>query len=238
MTVEAGDDARAGTLLQCEGVVKHYQGLRPFRLRDLRVDAAERVVMTGFDVVTAELFTNLVNGATLPDEGEVRVAGKPTASVTSETEWLASLDRFGVVTVRAVLLDGMTLLQNVALPLSIEIDPMSSELTARAETLAAEVGLDAAWWTRQVQDAGPDVRMRIHLARAIALDPELLLMEHPTAPLEAGSREAYAQQVADIAQRRRLTIVACSQDRRFAATVATRYVQLQPATGELVEIQA
>jgi len=231
------DDAR-GVLLHCEGVVKHYRGLRPFRLRDLRVAPAERVVMTGFDVVTAELFTNLVNGATLPDEGEVRVAGASTASVTSEAEWLTSLDRFGVVTVRAVLLDGMTVLQNIALPLSIEIEPMSDELTARARTLAEEVGLGEDWWTRKVHEAGPDVRMRIRLARAIALSPELLLLEHPTAPLEPEARAAYAALVGEVVRRRALTVVACSQDRRFAAAVATRYLQLQPATGELVEIQA
>jgi ABC-type transporter Mla maintaining outer membrane lipid asymmetry ATPase subunit MlaF len=230
-------DAR-GALLHCEGVVKHYRGLRPFRLRDLRVAPAERVVMAGFDVVTAELFTNLVNGATLPDEGEVRVAGTSTASVTTEAEWLASLDRFGVVTVRAVLLDGMTVLQNIALPLSIEIDPMSPGLAAQAQALGAEVGIGPEWWSRQVHEAGADVRMRIHLARAIALSPDLLLLEHPTAPLEPEARAEYARLVADVVTRRALTVVACSQDRRFAAAVATRYLQLQPATGELVEIQA
>lgn len=223
-------------VLQCQGIVKHYRGLRPFRVRELQVLPGERVVISGFDVITAELFTNLVNGATLPDEGEVLVQGTRTSAVTSETEWLSSLDRFGVVTARAVLLDGMSVRQNLALPLSIEIEPMSSALAQRADALGALAGIDEAWCGRPVHEAGPDVRMRIHLARALALDPSLVLMEHPTAVLGADERAAFSQQVGQIARDRNLTLIACSQDRTFAREVATRYLQLQPATGDLVPI--
>jgi ABC-type transporter Mla maintaining outer membrane lipid asymmetry ATPase subunit MlaF len=223
-------------ILHLEAIVKHYRGLRPFRVKALQVQAGERVVMSGFDVITAELFTNLINGATLPDEGEVQVLGTPTHAVASETEWLASLDRFGVVTARAVLLDGMTVAQNLALPLSIEIDPMSQALAAQARALGVEAGLSDTWFDRPVHEAEADVRMRIHLARSLALDPPLLLLEHPTAALPPDAREAYARQVADVAGRRGTTVVACSQDRVFAREVATRYLQLQPATGELVDI--
>lgn len=219
-----------------EALVKHYRGLRPFRMRELTVSPGDRVVMSGFDVITAELFTNLINGATLPDEGRIEVFGAPTAAVSSEDEWLASLDRFGVVTARAVLLDGMSVRQNLALPLSIEIDPMSDDLSRRAEALGTEAGVEATWFDRPVHAAGPDERMRLQLARALALDPPLLLFEHPTASLTPEMRAPFARRVAAVARQRRLTVLACSQDSSFAREVATRYLQLQPATGELVEI--
>lgn len=228
----------SGPLVRFDAVVKHYRGLRPFRLRHLVIDRGERVVISGFDVITAELFTNLINGATLPDEGTLEVFGTPTSAVTSEEEWLASLDRFGIVTARAVLLDGLTVRQNLALPLSIEIDPMDDDLARRADALGAEAGIDEEWLPRPVHGADGVQRMRIQLARALALDPPLVLFEHPTASLQPTERGAFASQVADIAARRGLTLVACSQDRTFAKTVATRYLQLQPATGELVPIDA
>jgi ABC-type polar amino acid transport system ATPase subunit len=78
--------------------------------------------------------------------------------------------------------------------------------------------------------------MRLQLARALALDPSLLLFEHPTAPLTPEMRAPFAEQVAEVARTRGLTLIACSQDRAFAEAVATRYLQLQPATGDLVEI--
>jgi ABC-type lipoprotein export system ATPase subunit len=218
--------------------VKHYRGLRPLRIRELRVDRGERVVMTGLDVVTAELLTNLINGATLPDEGEVRVEGRRTHDVESESEWLNALDRFGVVTTRAILLDGMTVRQNLALPLTIEIDPVPPDMAARADALGVEAGIEPEWLTRPVHEAGPPVRMRIHLARALALEPMLLLMEHPTAPLDSGDRPAFIEQVSTVARQRSLTLLACSQDGAFARAVATRVLQLQPATGDLVELDA
>lgn len=224
-------------VIRIESVVKHYRGLRPFRMRDLAVAPGERIVITGLDIITAELLTNLINGATLPDEGRISVFGTPTESVTSEEAWLASLDRFGVVTSRAVLLDGMTVRQNLALPLSIEIEPMSDDLARRADALGGEAGLDGSWFERPVHAAGPEERMRLQLARALALDPPLVLFEHPTASLTPDTRERFARQVADVATRRGLTLVACSQDRAFAREVATRYLQLQPATGDLVQIE-
>jgi ABC-type transporter Mla maintaining outer membrane lipid asymmetry ATPase subunit MlaF len=224
-------------VLHCQAVVKDYRGLRPLRIRELTITRGERVVISGLDVVAAEVLTNLVNGATLPDQGEVQVAGQRTEDVQSEAEWLASLDRFGVITSRAVLLDGMTVRQNLALPLTIEIDPVPPDMAARADALGLAAGIEPAWFTRPLHEAGTPIRMRIHLARALALDPMLLLMEHPTAPLDPSDRAAFIDQVKAVACGRSLTLLACSQDRDFALAVATRYLQLQPATGDLVPIE-
>ena len=69
-------------VVHCIGVVKDYRGLRPLRLLDLRVMAGDRVVLGGIDVIGAEVVTNLINGATLPDQGEVRVFGQATHEIT------------------------------------------------------------------------------------------------------------------------------------------------------------
>lgn len=220
----------------CTGVVKDYRGLRPLRLLDLQLLAGDRVVLSGIDVIGAEVVTNLINGATLPDQGEVRVFGQPTHEVTDGSAWLASLDRYGIVTARAVLLDAMTVRQNVALPLTIEIDPVDDDLVPQVDALAIEAGIDEAWFERPAHEAPPPVRMRIHLARSIALSPQLLLLEHPTAALDAADRQAFADDVRRVAEMRRLTLLACSQDREFARRVATRHLQLHPGTGALTPL--
>ena len=223
-----------GTLVvQCAGVVKDYRGLRPLRLRDLQVPAEDRVVLSGLDVIGAEVVTNLINGATLPDEGAVVVFGQPTQSITDGEAWLAGLDRFGIVTARAVLLEGMSVRQNVALPLTIDIDPVPDALIPRVDALAAEAGIEATWLERPAHAVPVAIRMRIHLARSIALGPQLLLLEHPTAALEAEDRPAFADDVRRIADARALTVVACSQDREFARRLAARHLQLHPGTGDL-----
>ena len=228
----SGDDS----VVQCRGVIKDYRGLRPLRLLDLQVAARERVVLSGIDVIGAEVVTNLINGATLPDQGEVLVFGQPTHEITDGDAWLAGLDHFGIVTARAVLLEGMTVRQNVALPLTIEIDPVPDAMLPQVDALAREAGIDDVWLERMAHEAPVPVRMRIHLARALALAPRLILLEHPTAALEVADRPALADDVRRATETRAMTLIACSQDREFARRVATRHLQLHPGTGALTPL--
>jgi ABC-type lipoprotein export system ATPase subunit len=179
------------------------------------------------------VFVNLVNGAYVPDAGVVTVFGVSTAAITTDTAWLASLDRFGIVTERAVLLEGAPVDQNLALPFSLEIDPMPDDLRARVRALASDVELDEAALAMRAGEAPQAVRVRVHLARALALGPTLLLMEHPTASLERSDARPYAELVRRLADARGLTIVAVSADREFADVVASRALKLSPGTGVL-----
>jgi ABC-type transporter Mla maintaining outer membrane lipid asymmetry ATPase subunit MlaF len=219
--------------IEFRNVVKNYQALRPLRVAALDVAEQQRVSITGLDRAGAELFVNLVNGAVLPDQGEVRVFGKPTQDIASDTEWLVSLDRFGVLTERAVLLEGSTLAQNLALPFTLDIDPMPPDVRARVEVLARETELAADRLDRPVGDAPPAVRLRVHLARALAIDPRVLLLEHPTASLGAADVPSMAALVRGLAEARRLTVVALSADRGFCDVVAEQAWVLNPATGRL-----
>jgi hypothetical protein len=130
-------------LIDIRSVVKHYGGLRPFRLRELSVESGDLVVIGGPDEQAAAIFTDLLTGTTLPDEGEILVAGRSTASLRTPDDWLAFLDRFGLVSARAVLLDQLTVAQNLAIAQTLDVDPMSAEASETASRLAAEVGFDA-----------------------------------------------------------------------------------------------
>src|SRR5206468_8505523 len=122
-------------------------------------------------------FVNLVTGATLPDAGTVSLFGRPTTAISDSADWLAVVDRFGIVSPRAVLLDALTVIQNLAMPFTLEIDPPADDIRDRAVALAAEVGLAEAAWSRPVGDLDAAARARIQLARALALDPAVLLLE-------------------------------------------------------------
>ena len=130
-------------LVEIQQVVKSYQSLRPLRIRQLTVSAKDRLNLRGFDAGAAEMFVHLVTGAALPDEGTVRVAGKDTRDIATDTEWLKSLDRFGIVTHRAVLIEPISLASNLALPLTVSIDPMPAPVRERVERLANDAGFDA-----------------------------------------------------------------------------------------------
>jgi ABC-type methionine transport system ATPase subunit len=220
-------------IVEMHGVVKDYHGLRPLRVASLVVRERDRVVIEGLDRAAAEAFVNLVNGAYAPDSGSVQVFGVSTAAIATDTAWLTSLDRFGILTERAVLLEGAPVDQNLALPLSLEIDPMPDELRAKVRTLAAEVELADAALSMRAGEAPAGVRVRVHLARALALGPTVLLMEHPTASLDRADARPYADLVRRIAEARGLTVLAVSADREFADVVASVALKLNPGTGVL-----
>jgi len=226
--------ASPGPVLEVRGLVKRYQALRPLRLRALALAAGDRVALSGFDAAAAEMLVNMLNGASLPDEGDVVVFGRRTSEITDSDEWLASLDRFGMLTRRAALLDGATIEQNLALPFSLEIDPVPDDVKVKVVALAAETGLTREWLTRRAGEAPADVQMRAHLARALALDPALLLCEHPTAGLPPDAVAPFATTVRDVALSRRLTVLALTEDTVFAGVVCQRTYSLKPATGDLV----
>jgi ABC-type transporter Mla maintaining outer membrane lipid asymmetry ATPase subunit MlaF len=220
--------------LELAGVTKRYAALRPLRIASLVVAPGERVAVSGIDAAAAELLVNLVTGASLPDEGDVRIFGRRTADIPDGDEWLSSLDRFGIVSERGVLLEGSTVMQNLALPFTLEIDPIPEPTVRQVTTLAGECGIAAEWLDQQAGEVPPAVRARIHLSRALALGPELLVLEHPTAAIPQPERAPFGAVVARVCEARRLTALAITFDTAFAAAAAHRTLTLQPATGQLV----
>ncbi len=211
-------------LVEMDGVVKAYGGDRPLRIGHLAIGERERIVIGGLDVHAAEMFTHLICGALLPDEGTIRIAGVATADIKTDREWLVSLDRFGLVSNRAVLLEGMSTLANLALPLTLSLDPMPAPARAEAEAAARHVALDADRLSKPVSDLSAEERLRLHLGRALMQRPRLVLLEHPTVSLTHDEqRSAFGRLLDKVAEARRIGWIAVSDDDVFArATGATR----------------
>lgn len=219
-------------LVEIEAVVKAHSGPRPLRVQRLRVEAGERYTLTGFDAVLAETLVHLITGAALPDEGDVRVAGTSTRDISTDTAWLESLDQFGLVTERAVLLEKLTIADNLALPITLAIDPIPESVRPEVERLADEVGLGRDRAGVGVDALSAADRARLHLGRAIAADPSLLLVEYPTAPLDARTVAALGETIARVAAARGLAWIVLTDDERFASALGGTRLALR-SSGEL-----
>jgi ABC-type lipoprotein export system ATPase subunit len=225
-------------VLELADVSKVYGGLRPLRIQRLTISAREHVALLGLDQPMAEVFVNLVTGATLPDNGHVRVFGQSTGAIVDGAEWLVVVDRFGIVSERAVLLEGLTVLQNLAVPFTLDIEPLSDGVSSRAARLAEEVGLPALLWDKPVAALDPTSRARVRLARGLALDPAVLLLEHATASVSQDEVAALGERVRRVAARRGAAIVAVTADPAFASAVAETVLTLDAASGRLVRRRA
>src|SRR5262245_32824105 len=203
-------------LLEIAGLVKQHQGLRPLRMARLQVSPGDRIALGGLDAAAAEAFVLLVTGAAVPDEGEILVAGRNTREIATDTEWLLSLDRFGIVTARAVLIDALPIAANMALPITLSIDPVPDTVQRRIGALAAEVDLSADRLSAPASTLTAEERVRVHLARALASDPAVLLLEHPTVGLAPAAAEALGATLNSLSTARGIAWIAMTEDEGFA----------------------
>ena len=225
--------ARDTTLLDVRAVVKNYGGLRPLRIERLTVAAGQQIALVGLDQPMAEVFINLVTGATLPDAGEIVLFGRATGAIQTGDEWLSVVDGFGIVSDRAVLLEGLSVLQNLAMPFSLDIDPLLAALRDSAVKLGREVGLSDELWDQPLGGISPVSELRVRLARALALEPAIILLEHPTARVPRDEVSAIGRSVREIIGRRGLAAVTLTADRAFADAAAGEVLTLDAATGRL-----
>ncbi len=228
----------ADPVIVLRDVEKQYGALRPLRVRDLRIPAGRATMLIGLDRPAAETFINLVTGATLPDKGEVHSLGQRTAGILNSDEWLTFVERFGITSDRIVLLDAMTVAQNLAISFDLNLEPVPPAVMERVAALAGEVGIEPPDLERRVADVPPLLRSQIYLARALAFDPSVLVLEHPTANLSPDEATQYAAIVKGVAERRDLTMIGLLMDERFAKATGGRLMFWQPATGEVRERSA
>jgi putative ABC transport system ATP-binding protein len=220
-------------LLDIRRLVKDYQALRPLRVRELSLSPGRVLSLAGFDAAAAEVFVHLATGAALPDEGDISLFGANTRHIQDAEGWLHSLDRLGLVSHRAVLLDMLTVLQNVAMPLTLEVDPIADDLRPRVEALAREAGIDESLWDRPLGHVDAETNLRVRLARAVAPQPTLIIAEHPSVALPRDAVPRVAEHVATMARERNAALLTLTADPEWVSRTGGDVLTLNPATGEL-----
>lgn len=220
-------------LVEFSAVVKPYLALRPLRIANLTVMPGAVVSVQGPDAQAAEVLVGLLTAAFLPEEGVVRLFGQSTAEIVDYEAWLAMLDGLGLVSDRAVLLGQCSVAQNLALPLTLEIEPMRPDVLTRVEAMAAEVGIGRDALDTPVARADAEVVQRLRLGRALALGPRLVVAEHPSAPLPRDSVAAFARDLARVVTARGAALLAISADREFIKALGGTALTLDPKSGLL-----
>lgn len=211
-----------------------YAALKPLRMEHLTLDAGHRVAILGLDASAAEILVNLLTGAALPTAGVVRLFGRDTSDITDPDDWIATLDRFGLISTRSVLVGELTVAQNLALAFTLSVDPIADQIMTGVRRLAVESGVLLPQLDRLFAETSLEVRARCHLARAIATDPSILILDHAnmlTAPADA---PAFGRDIARVAEGRHLAVLAVTNDEAFASTVARKVYVVDIATGALV----
>lgn len=182
------------------------------------VEAGDTLVLLGRSGSGKTTALKMVNALLLPSAGEVVVEGRPT------TGWdlIRLRRRTGYVIQDAGLFPHFTVAANVALVPRLE-GWMRQKIDARVETLLTQIGLPAAQFaTRYPRELSGGQRQRVGVARALAADPPLLLLDEPFGALDPVTRVELQQQFLDLRDRLGKTALLVTHDVREALLLGTR----------------
>jgi nitrate/nitrite transport system ATP-binding protein len=189
---------------------------------DLRIADGEFVAIVGFSGSGKTTLISLMAGLVRPDRGSVLVGGKSASA--------PGPDR-GVVFQSYSLMPWMTVQENVALAVDqVFRGSPKAERRERVEKYVDMVGLTPARSKRPAELSG-GMRQRVSVARALAADPEILLLDEPLSALDALTRANLQDEIMQIWEQERKTVVLITNDVDEALIMADRIIPLNPPSG-------
>ena len=194
---------------------------------NLNVQAGEFISLIGPSGCGKTTLLRLIADLIEPTSGELRVAGKTPKEAREARE-------YGYVFQAPVLYEWRTVIKNVMLPLEIMRFP-KTEQRERASRLLKLVGLQDFHRQYPFQLSG-GMQQRVSIARALAFDPKLLLMDEPFGALDEITRESMNDELLRIWQETHKTVVFVTHSISEAVFLSSRIVVMTPRPGKIERV--
>lgn len=211
-------------LIRLRNLHKRFGRLEVLTGVDLDLRKGETTVVLGESGTGKSVLLKHMVGLLRPDEGEVYFHGERVDGFT-EREWVEPRKRFGFLFQLSALFDSLTVGENVGFPLSVHTRRSKREIERIVEQKLVMVGLPGLQHKR-VSELSGGQRKRVALARAIALDPEVILYDEPTTGLDPPRADVINELILRMRHAMHATGVVVTHDLTSAFKVADRIVML------------
>jgi phospholipid/cholesterol/gamma-HCH transport system ATP-binding protein len=198
---------------------------------NLVVEEGKITSIMGPSGVGKSVLLKLLIGILKPEQGEILVDGEEITQLKPKE--LDSIRRkFGMLFQDAALFDDMDVFDNVSFPLREHTSLTDPEVAQRVEEKLSEVGLEKVN-EKYPNELSGGMRKRVGLARALVLDPKILLFDEPTTGLDPIITDQIVELILETHRRHRMTIVLISHDLALSYRVAHKVGMLY--RGKIVE---
>jgi phospholipid/cholesterol/gamma-HCH transport system ATP-binding protein len=205
------------------------------------VQRGETLAILGRSGTGKSVLLKIIVGLQAPDTGAALILGTNMADA-SDSDIAEARKQMGFLFQHAALYDSLTVEENVAFPLLHHRKELSeSERRDRVQSLLHEVGLDGHL-AKMPSDISGGMQKRVGLARALALEPVVLLLDEPTAGLDPISSGEIDELVLKLQREHQLASIVVTHDMISAKTIATRIALMDKGKfvieGSFKELQA
>ena len=235
------NEAGVAPVVVVENVYKSFGTQTVLNGVSLTVSRGETLAVLGRSGTGKSVLLRMIIGLQIPDSGAVHIHGEDIAGLSLDQLSAVRL-KMGFLFQHAALYDSLTVQQNVAFPLQHHRKGMSSsERRDCARKLLAEVGMDGHF-DKMPSDISGGMKKRVGLARALALEPDILLLDEPTAGLDPISSAEIDELVLKLQADHQMASIVVTHDLYSAKTIANRLILLNQgnvtAEGTFQELQA
>lgn len=191
----------------------------------LSVNRGETLAVLGRSGTGKSVLLRLIIGLEMPDSGSICIHGQEIAGLAIDHMGEIRM-KMGFLFQQAALYDSLTVGENVAFPLEHHRKAIPrSERNERVRQLLAEVGMEKDSG-KMPSDISGGMQKRVGLARALALRPEILLLDEPTAGLDPISSGEIGDLILKLQRERQMASIVVTHDLHSARTIASRLVLL------------